>query len=76
LAIVGVGRTALNVGLHMLCEKPLSLNPGDWPVVSSTAEARDLVLHVGFWRRSSRAVLIGQAVQQAALSANSVKVVA
>lgn len=42
---------ALEHGIHVLCEKPLSLDEGDHERLAGLAAAHDLVLQVGFWRR-------------------------
>jgi predicted dehydrogenase len=46
-------RFALDAGLHVLCEKPLSLDPEQAIELGRLASARGLVLQVGFWRRFS-----------------------
>ena len=46
-------RRGLEQGLHVLCEKPLSLNPADDPVLEDLASSTDRVLQIGFWRRFS-----------------------
>ena len=40
-------------GLHVLCEKPLSLDLADHDRLESLANAAGVVLQVGFWRRFS-----------------------
>jgi predicted dehydrogenase len=44
---------ALDTGLHVLCEKPLSLDAVDGDRLGATAAERGRVLQVGFWRRFS-----------------------
>jgi predicted dehydrogenase len=44
-------RNALEAGLHVLCEKPLSLDPGVSLELGDAAAAAGRVLQVGFWRR-------------------------
>jgi predicted dehydrogenase len=45
--------TALDAGLHVLCEKPLSLDPTAGDALGPRAAAGGLVLQVGLWRRFS-----------------------
>jgi len=42
---------ALDIGLHVFCEKPLTLARDESLLLQSRAESRGLVLQVGFWRR-------------------------
>jgi len=44
---------ALGAGLHVLCEKPLALDPDEADRLGAMAEQSGLVLQVGFWRRFS-----------------------
>jgi predicted dehydrogenase len=44
---------ALEAGLHVLCEKPLSLDAAGGDRLGAMAAERDRVLQVGFWRRFS-----------------------
>src|SRR5262245_21847062 len=44
---------ALEAGLHVLCEKPLSLDAADGDRLGAMAAERGRVLQVGFWRRFS-----------------------
>jgi predicted dehydrogenase len=44
---------ALERGLHVLCEKPLALDPATAVRLGAAAANRGLVLQVGFWRRFS-----------------------
>jgi scyllo-inositol 2-dehydrogenase (NAD+) len=44
---------AMKHGLHVLCEKPLTLDPDDDLRLGEVAESFDLILQVGFWRRFS-----------------------
>lgn len=44
---------ALDAGVHVLCEKPLSLEQGDGKRLGAKAEAAGRILQVGFWRRFS-----------------------
>ncbi len=46
-------REALAAGVHVLCEKPLSLDVEDSAALGSEAIAAGKVLQVGFWRRFS-----------------------
>lgn len=46
-------RTALDAGLHVLCEKPLSLDVDESERLGQRAVDRGRVLQVGFWRRFS-----------------------
>ena len=48
-----VVEAALGCGLHVMCEKPLALDPADADRLGRMAEAEGLVLQVGFWRRFS-----------------------
>ena len=48
-----VVETALGAGLHVLCEKPLALDPADADRLGALADRSGLVLQVGFWRRFS-----------------------
>ena len=44
-------RAALEAGLHVLCEKPLSLDPDESFALGDTAARAGKVLQLGFWRR-------------------------
>jgi predicted dehydrogenase len=44
-------RAALAGGLHVLCEKPLSLDPAESLDIHHAATRAGLVLQLGFWRR-------------------------
>lgn len=46
-------RRALAAGLHVLCEKPLSLEPEESELLGALARDAGRVLQVGFWRRFS-----------------------
>lgn len=46
-----VCREAIERGLHVLCEKPLSLDVGETEAVGRLAEAAGAILQIGFWRR-------------------------
>jgi predicted dehydrogenase len=46
-------RDALDLGLHIFCEKPLTLKRDDSLRLGEMAENERLVLQVGFWRRFS-----------------------
>jgi len=46
-------RAALAAGLHVLCEKPLSLDPAESDALGTLARDAGKVLQVGFWRRFS-----------------------
>lgn len=48
-----VVRQALAAGLHVLCEKPLSLDPAESPGLGVFAAETGRVLQIGFWRRFS-----------------------
>ena len=48
-----VVRRALAGGVHVLCEKPLALDPADSDVLGALAAESERVLQVGFWRRFS-----------------------
>jgi len=45
--------TALEAGLHVLCEKPLALDTAESEAIGSLAAAAGRVLQLGFWRRFS-----------------------
>jgi myo-inositol 2-dehydrogenase/D-chiro-inositol 1-dehydrogenase len=45
---------ALERGKHVLCEKPLTLNPERDRALGELAEEHGLILQVGFWRRFSQ----------------------
>jgi scyllo-inositol 2-dehydrogenase (NAD+) len=47
----GVVRAALEAGLHVLCEKPLSLDSEEAAGLGQLATERGRLLQVGFWRR-------------------------
>jgi len=47
----GIVEAALAAGRHVLCEKPLTLEPEDDARLDAMARARGLVLQVGFTRR-------------------------
>jgi myo-inositol 2-dehydrogenase / D-chiro-inositol 1-dehydrogenase len=49
----GIVAAALDAGLHVLCEKPLSLDPAAGDALGPLAATRGLVLQIGFWRRFS-----------------------
>lgn len=49
----GLVRMALSAGLHVLCEKPLALNPSQGEALGALAETSGRVLQIGFWRRFS-----------------------
>ncbi|MDP9463849.1 MAG: Gfo/Idh/MocA family oxidoreductase, partial [Actinomycetota bacterium] len=44
-------RAAIDAGLHVLCEKPLSLDPAMSLELDGLATRADRVLQLGFWRR-------------------------
>jgi predicted dehydrogenase len=44
-------RKAIEAGVHILCEKPLALDPGESEALGRVADEAGLVLQVGFWRR-------------------------
>lgn len=46
-------RQALDAGKHVLCEKPLALDPGESTELGDLAARLGLVLQIGFWRRFS-----------------------
>jgi len=46
-------RMALTAGLHVLCEKPLALDPAEAGRLAERAAAAGRILQVGFWRRFS-----------------------
>jgi myo-inositol 2-dehydrogenase / D-chiro-inositol 1-dehydrogenase len=46
-------RHAIERGLHVFCEKPLTLDPDEDERLGMEANAASLVLQVGFWRRFS-----------------------
>lgn len=46
-------REALSAGIHVLCEKPLSLDGTAGDELAEIAGRRDLVLQIGFWRQYS-----------------------
>jgi len=43
--------SALDAGLHILCEKPLSLDLGESEGLGVRAAASGTLLQIGFWRR-------------------------
>jgi predicted dehydrogenase len=47
----GVVEAALGRGLHVFCEKPLTLDPAESRALGALAAERERVLQVGFWRR-------------------------
>ncbi|MFQ5556450.1 MAG: Gfo/Idh/MocA family oxidoreductase [Acidimicrobiales bacterium] len=49
----GMVDAALDAGLHVLCEKPLALDPDESEALGARARAAQRVLQVGFWRRFS-----------------------
>ena len=49
----GLTRRALEAGIHVLCEKPLALDPDEGDALGEQAARAGLVLQVGFWRRFS-----------------------
>ena len=44
-------RTAIAAGRHVLCEKPLALDPEEGVALGALARDAGLVLQIGFWRR-------------------------
>jgi myo-inositol 2-dehydrogenase / D-chiro-inositol 1-dehydrogenase len=44
-------RAAIAAGLHVLCEKPLSLDPGETLEIDQAATRAGHILQLGFWRR-------------------------
>lgn len=44
---------ALDAGVHVLCEKPLSLDVGESEALAERARHEHRVLQIGFWRRFS-----------------------
>jgi len=46
-------RAALAADLHVLCEKPVSLDPAETRALADLAERAGRLLQVGFWRRFS-----------------------
>ncbi len=42
---------ALDAGLHVLCEKPLALDPAESAALAARADGAGRLLQVGFWRR-------------------------
>lgn len=49
----GLVRAAIAAGVHVLCEKPLALDPVVGEQLGAEAAAAGLVLQLGFWRRFS-----------------------
>lgn len=49
----GLVREALDAGLHVLCERPLSLDPVEASALAERALGSGLVLQVSFWQRYS-----------------------
>ena len=54
-------RAALERGLHVFCEKPLSFDPDAAAHLAILARERQLVLQIGFFRRFSRPWMFGLA---------------
>jgi myo-inositol 2-dehydrogenase/D-chiro-inositol 1-dehydrogenase len=48
---LSVVTAALEQGLHVFCEKPLTLDPDHSRTLAELAATRDRLLQVGFWRR-------------------------
>ena len=48
-----VATMALEAGLHVLCEKPLALEPAESEAVATVARSSGRILQLGFWRRFS-----------------------
>jgi myo-inositol 2-dehydrogenase/D-chiro-inositol 1-dehydrogenase len=46
-----VVRAAIGSGIHVLCEKPLSLDTAESAALGSAAADAGLILQIGFWRR-------------------------
>lgn len=46
-----VVRRAIDSEVHMLCEKPLALDPSESEELGGLADSSGLLLQVGFWRR-------------------------
>ncbi len=46
-------RAAVAADVHVLCEKPLALDPGDGEALGAEAATAGKILQVGFWRRFS-----------------------
>lgn len=44
---------ALAAGVHVLCEKPLTLHPAEDVELAAAARQAGRILHIGFWRRFS-----------------------
>ena len=49
----GLVRMAFGAGLHVLCEKPLALDPAEGEALGVLAADAGCILQVGFWRRFS-----------------------
>lgn len=49
---------ALEAGKHVLCEKPLTLDPGADLALGAMAAERGLIIAVGFWRRFAEPYLV------------------
>lgn len=45
--------SAIEANLHVLCEKPLALDPATSDRLGALARERNLVLQIGYWRRFS-----------------------
>lgn len=45
--------TAIDAGVHVLCEKPLTLDPLEDAELANEAEREGRILQIGFWRRFS-----------------------
>ncbi len=52
---------ALELGLHVFCEKPLTLDADSTLRLGTLAEQRERLLHVGFWRRFAAPWIVAKA---------------
>lgn len=54
-------RRAIELGLHVFCEKPLTLDADETLAIGALAERSERILHVGFWRRFAAPWIVAKA---------------